>query len=199
MSTNEQSLETDRKINPPVDKILGLTGIVGAPMLLLQFLFGGASANSGVSNYSPAISALGVLYIGGWICGAVWMFRHKVYGENLAAKIIFTLQMIFLTLAFLFSIQETLGFSYENGGGKFFFVCDMGYPASHLFMIVVGIFVARAKRWKGLSKFAPFLVGSALPLTIAAGNFVGMSGGMLLFGGLTTIGLGTIGWKIFKS
>ena len=197
MSTNELNLVANQKIKLPADKILGLLGIVGAPMLLLQFLTGGIAQNTIVQNNNPIVSALGILYIGGWMCGAIGMFRQKVYGEALAAKIVFALQMIFLTLAFLFSVQETYGITYENGG-VFFGVCDAGYPLSHLFMFVIGIFILRAKKWKGLTRFAPFFVGAALPLTMAVAGFVGFTAGMLLFSGLTTIGLGMIGYLVYS-
>ena len=199
MAANELSLTAERKANLPVDKILGILAAVFAPTLLMQFLIGGIEQNSSSPNNNSLVSALGVLYIGGWIFGAVGMFRQKLYGETLAAKFVFTLQMIFLTLALLFSIQETLGISYKNGGGAFFFVCDMGYPASHLFMIVVGIFILLAKRWQGISKFAPFFVGAALPATMLLGGFLGMTFGMILFGGLTTLGLAMVGWKVFRN
>lgn len=198
MSTNELNLIANQKTNLPIGKILGVVEIVGAPMLLLQFLIGGIEQNSSSPNNSSLVSALGVLYIGGWIGGAIGMFRQKIYGETTAAKIVFTLQIISLTLAFLFSIQETLGVSYESGG-KFFFVCDMGYPASHLFMIVVGVFVLRAKRLKNFTRFAPFLVGAALPVTMLLGGFVGMIAGVCLFGGLTTAGLGMIGYSVYSN
>ncbi len=198
MASSEMSLVVNRRNNLSVDKIFGVLAILFAPTLLMQFLIGGIEQNSSSPNNASLVSALGILYIGGWMLGAVGMFRQKIYGETLAAKIVFSLQMIFLTLAFLFSIQETIGISYESGGGTFFFVCDMGYPASHLFMFVVGIFVLLAKRWHGLSRFAPFAVGAALPVTMALGGYLGITLGMILFGGLTTIGLAAIGWKIFK-
>lgn len=199
MAINELTLDTKTKANVPVDKIFGVLAILCAPTLLMQFLIGGIEQNSSSPNNNLLVSALGVLYIGGWMLGAVGMFRQKLYGENLAAKIVFALQMIFLTLAFLFSVQETMSISYENGGGTFFFVCDMGYPASHLFMFVVGICVLLTRRWRGFTRFAPFAVGAALPVTMALGGFLGITLGMILFGGLTTLGLATIGWKIFRN
>lgn len=195
MAINELSLPLIQS-KSLTERLLGIGAIIGAPMLLLQFFFGVVWKNTGNENYSPTIAMLGILYIGGWICGAIEMFRQKVYGENLGAKIVFALQMIFLSLAFMFSVQETLGINYKNGGGTFFFLCDMGYPASHLFMFIVGIMIIRARNWKGFTKYAPFLVALALPLTIATGWFLGMIGGMLLFGGLTMTGLGIIGRKI---
>lgn len=197
MSVGEMILPVEKR-EIGVNKILGLLAIVCAPMLLAQFFLGVVWKNAAYEKYSPAVAALGVLYIAGWICGAVGMFRRKIYGETKTAKIVFAIQITFLHLALMFSVQETLGISYENGGGWFFFACDMGYPASHLFMIVVGIFTIRAKNWTGFAKYAPFFVGAALPATMATGWLLGMIGGMLLFGALTTIGFATIGIKLFR-
>lgn len=197
MAVNEIHLPVRREQIRKSPGILGLLEIFGAPMLLLQFLIGG-DQNSGAPKYGSVVAALGVLYIGGWICGAVGMFRQRVYGETFAAKLVFWLQLAFLALALLFSLQETFGISYENGGGTFFFVCDMGYPLSHLFMLVVGVFVWRAKNWKGFTRLAPLLVGAALPLTMIVGGLVGITAGMILFGVLTTVGLGTIGYSVYS-
>lgn len=196
MSTNELRLNISPQINSPGDRILGLLGLLAvasAPMLIAQFLIGG----EGILSNSTWAAALGILYIGGWMCGAVGMFRQKAYGRTPAAKIVFTIQMILLTLALLFSVQETMGVSYDNGGGIFFGICDAGYPLSHLFMFVIGILTIRARIWKGAVKAAPLLVGAALPVTMLGGPVLGMLGGMLIFGGLVTIGLGIIGLKIF--
>lgn len=197
MAVNEMNLPVVRERVLRFDRLLGLAAIICAPTLLLQFFFGGETGDSNSANSNPLIALLGVLYIGGWICGAIGLFQNKVYGATKSAKIVFIAQMVFLALALMFSIQETLGVSYENGGSLFFGICDAGYPLSHLFMIVVGIFVLRAKVWTNWTRFAPFLVGAALPLTLALMPFLGMGVGVFSFAGLTTLGLGAIGYSVF--
>lgn len=198
MSVNEINLNVARKDAVNINRGLGIAAIIGAPMLLFQFVYSVQFPDPQAPPANFWVALLGVFYIGGWICGAVVMYRQKIYGDTLAGKVVFTIQMIFLTLAFLFSVQDTYGINYDNGGGIFFGICDAGYPLSHLFMIFVGIFTIRAKKWQGLARFAPLLVGFSLLLTFALGAICGMSVGIILFGALTTIGLGTIGWKIFK-
>lgn len=199
MAVNEINLPAVREGFSLSNRMLGLFAVICAPTLFLQFSVGGETGNSNAANSNPLIALLGVFYIGGWICGAIGMFQNKVYGESRAAKIVFIAQMIFLTLALMFSMQETFGISYENGGGLFFGICDAGYPLSHLFMIVIGIFVLRAKVWTNRTRFAPFLVGAALPLTLAVVPFFGMSVGVFSFAGLTALGLGTIGFRVFSA
>jgi hypothetical protein len=140
MAVNEINLPVVRKKILVDNRLLGLLGIICAPMLLLQFLFGTEIGSSNSAHSNRIIALLGVFYIGGWICGAIGIFQNKVYGATKASKIVFIIQMILLALALMFSIQEIFGVGYENGG-IFFAVCDAGYPLSHLFMIIVGIFV----------------------------------------------------------
>ncbi len=177
-------------------RILGALCMIGAPMLLMQFILN-PSGETELTTLGRIIAFLGVLYMGGWLAGAVGMRRLRVTGNGTGSKIAFIIQTIGLSLATLFSVLDTLGFNPENGG-ILFLVTDVAYPFSHLFMIVVGMMTLRTKVWRGLPKFAPLLVGIALPLTFACAAVVGMSVGVLLFGGLTTIGLSTIGYTIIK-
>jgi hypothetical protein len=197
MATNQLKLTAGLKTGAINNRILGLPAIIGAPMLLLQFLLGTRGINSEGGEKNALIALLGVLYIGGWMCGAIGMFRLRTYGESRGSKIVFVQQMILLSLALMFSVFETFGATYENGG-VLFAVFDAGYPLSHLFMIVVGIFVWRAGVWRGFSKFAPLLVGIALPLTLGLMPLLGEKVGVVSFGALTATGLGIIGWQLTK-
>ena len=197
MSTNQLELTPDLKTGAIENRIFGLLAIIGAPMLLLNFLLGTRGMNAEGGERNALIALLGVIYIAGWICGAIGMFRARVYGESKGSKIVFSLQITLLSLALMFSILETLGVTYENGG-ILFAIFDAGYPLSHLFMIVVGIFTIRAGKWRGFSKYSPLLVGIALPLTLALMPLFGMNFGIFTFGGLTAIGLGTIGYRVFR-
>lgn len=197
MSTNQIELTADLKTSAIDNRIFGLLGMIGAPMLLLQFLLGNRGMNAEGGDSNAWIALLGVLYIGGWVCGAIGMFRGRVYGERRGSKIVFAIQIILLLLALMFSVLETFGVTYENGG-VLFAVFDAGYPLSHLFMIVVGIFVLRARKWQGLLKFAALLVGIALPLTLGLMPLLGEKIGAVSFGSLTAIGLAVIGFTVFR-
>ena len=197
MATNQLELVVDSKTGAIDNRIFGLLGIIGAPMLLLQFLLGTRGMNAEGGERNALIALLGALYIGGWICGAIGMFRARAYGKSKSSKIVFVLQMILLSFALTFSVLETFGVTYENGG-VLFAVFDAGYPLSHLFMIVVGLFTIRAGKWRGFSKYAPLLVGIALPLTMGLMPLLGEKAGVVLFGALTAIGLTAIGSTVFR-
>lgn len=197
MATNQLELAADLRTGAKVNRILGILAIIGAPLLLLQFLLGTRGMNAEGGEKNALIALLGVFYIGGWISGATGMFRAGTYGESKASKIVFALQIVLLSFALMFSVFETFGVTYENGSALFA-VFDAGYPLSHLFMIVVGIFVLRARRWRGFSKFAPLVVGFALPLTLGLMPLLGEKIGVVSFGALTAIGLAAIGFTIFR-
>lgn len=198
MTVSETKLTIPHKKSARLNQISGILAMTGAPMLLIQFLTGGREMSADGAGASTTVALLGVLYIGGWMAGAIAMFRQKVYGGRLSAKIVFVLQMTLLTLALMFSVLESFGVSYENGG-LLFAVADAGYPLSHLFMIVVGIFTIRAGKWKNFSKFAPLLVGIALPLTLGLMPVLGEQIGIILFGTLTALGLSVTGYRIYFS
>lgn len=179
-----------------INRILGVLCLVGAPMLLAQFTFNPGGVTE-LTTSGRIIAFLGVLYMGGWLAGAIGMRRLRVTGNGMGSKIIFIIQVIGLSLATMFSVLDTLGYNHENGG-LIFLITDMAYPFSHLFMIIVAIMTIKAGIWKGFSRIAPLLVGIAFPLTVAFASIAEMQTGVLLFGGLTTIGLLTIGYIIIK-
>ena len=197
MAANQLELVADSKTVALNNRIFGLLALVGAPMLLLQFLLGTGGMNAEGGERNAWIAMLGVLYVGGWMFGAIGAFRERAYGEGKGSKIVFVLQIVLLSLALMFSVFETFGATYENGG-VLFAVFDAAYPLSHLFMIVVGIFVLRARSWRGFSKFAPFVAGFALPLTLGLMPVFGVKIGVVTFGALTATGLGTIGLTVFR-
>ena len=197
MSVNEMNLMVGGENLTLNTRLLGALAVVGAPMLLIFFLFGSIDASATKTLTQQIVSLTGVLYIGGWICGAVGMRRLRATGDGTGGKIVFVIQITLLSFALLFSVMETCGYTYESGG-LIYAVADAGYPLSHLFMIVVGIFVRRAKVWKGAASIAPFLVGFALPAFFALSAIGGMKIGGFGFGALTAIGLGIIGYTVYK-
>jgi hypothetical protein len=197
MSVNEMNLPVRPRSLAVGNCLLGLLGMIGAPMMLIFFMFGNTDGSAPKTLEERLICLTGVFYMGGWICSAVGMRRLRVTGNGLGGKIVFIIQITLLSLALLYSVMEAGGYNFLNGG-LLFAIADAGYPFSHLFMNVVGIFVVRAKVWQGLPKFAPFPVGIALPVTLAlmALGYVSLAG--FFFGTMTTAGLAIIGFKVYR-
>ena len=197
MSVNEMNIAFGRESFAISNRILGLLGMIGAPMLLLFFIFGNTDGGASKTLSERLWALTGVMYMAGWLCAAVGVRRLRATGDGTGAKIIFIIQITLLTFALVFSLMEVGGYNYQNGG-IIFAAADAGYPLSHLFMNVVGIFVVRAKVWQGFPKFAPFLVGIALPVTLALMALGYVTAAGVLFGSLTTTGLGAIGYEVYK-
>lgn len=201
MSVNEMNLITMAENKTlSVNRLLGILGMIGAPMLLLETIL--RIVNILPQNTDNAwIGLLEILYIGGWIALAVGMRRLRVTGNGLGGKIAFGLQMIGLILAFLFSVQVLFGASYEKADTTLFFkICDVGFPFSHLFMIVIGVMVWRAEIWKGWLKIAPFLVGIVLAVFMSGiGAFVSIPQGATVFAVSTAIGLFSLAFAVYRS
>jgi hypothetical protein len=197
MSVNEMNIALGRESFAISSRTLGLLAMIGAPMLLLFFIFGNMDGSAPKTLNERLMCLTGVFYIGGWICGAIGMRSVRATGDGAGAKIVYILQIALLICALTFSVMEVGGYNHRNGGW-IFAIADAGYPLSHLLMNVVGIFVLRAKVWRGLPKFAPFMVGIALPVTLGlmALNY-GIAAG-IFFSTMTTLGLGIIGYAIYK-
>lgn len=197
MSVNEINLPVHREKFAASNRALGLLGMIGAPMLLIFFMFGNTDGSATKTLKDQIMSLAGVFYIGGWMMSAVGMRRLRATGSGLGGKIVFIIQITLLSFALLFSVMEVLGYNYENGG-LIFSIADAAYPLSHLLMIVVGIFVLRAKVWNGSARFAPLVVGLGLPVFFALSLTVGAQIGGFGFSILTAIGLGIIGYTIYR-
>ena len=99
-------------------------------------------------------------------------------------------------MAFVWSILEALELSL---GSIFFRITDVAWPLSHMFMLVVGIFVLKAGVSRGWRKLPPFLCGLALPVTFAIGAVGGISAGGVLFGVMTAAGFMSMGYAVCTS
>lgn len=198
MPAHESYLDITSEKDAPLGQVLGALAVIGAPMLLLQFLLGNPQLSAEAVGDGGLIASLGVIYIGGWMAGIIGMFRQKVYGQTAAAKIVFFIQTFLLFLALMFSLLETIRVGYDSHP-VLMITTDTGYPLSHLFMTVTGIFVYRARAWQGVTKLAPFIVGFALPINFAMMPFLGMQVAAILFSIMTATGIAILGYGVFKN
>ena len=197
MAVNEMNLNVSAE-TVSVNRLLGVLGMIGAPMLLLETIL--RMANVLPQNTDNAlVGFVEMIYIGGWIALAFGMRRLRVTGNRLGSKIVFGLQMFGLILAFLFSVQVLFGANFEKPDATLFFkICDLGFPFSHLFMIVIGVMVWRANIWRGWLQIAPFLVGIVLALFMSGlGALVEFSQVALIFAASTAIGLFSLALAVF--
>ena len=191
MSMNDLVVAAPRNGVLVTNRVLGTLGMLAGPMMLAEMLIFGFTQHG--SN--RVIGVLGVFYIAGWICTAVGMRRSRVTGDGALGKGAFVVQLVGLLLAFLWSLHEIL-YSGDDRSGVFYGVTDAAWPLSHLFMLVIGVLTLRAGVWRGWRRFAPLLVGLALPVAIAASLVAGRAWMGIAFGIMTTAGFFALGYAV---
>ncbi|HEY0427244.1 MAG TPA: hypothetical protein VGC76_05520 [Pyrinomonadaceae bacterium] len=188
MSENEMALSAYGQKAFINTKLLGVFGIICAPMLLVEMITRAFMAEPEKLN-DQFVGFLGVFYIGGWIATAVGIRQSRALGRGVGSKIVSFVQITGLILAFLFSIEQFLGLWAKNSDSLLFTMTDIAYPFSHVFMIVIGIFVWRAGVWRGISVVAPFLVGFSLLVFFPASSVIGIKAGGVCFSFFAALGL----------
>jgi hypothetical protein len=180
MSVNQMSLRAESHGVGASIRLLGTFAMIGAPFLCLEFILVGLTFD-GTQPPNRIVGALELLYLGGWLASAVGLRQLKATGEGALAGTIFIIQLAGLTLAALFTVQGIVQAD-PDPNRLFFRVTDAAWPLSHLFMLVVGAFVLKAKVWRGWRQFTPILCGLALPSLFAANALFGNKIGGIVFG-----------------
>jgi hypothetical protein len=142
----------------PAHRVLGVLGMLGAPAFLFM--------SSPPAPTDLRANLLMSAYLVGWACSAVGMRRLRATGRGRGALAIFVIQMLGLALAFCQQPQDQLG--RRPLGDAFYSACNIAWPLSHLFMLVVFAAVWRAGVWTGWRRWTPLACGLALPLMFAA-------------------------------
>jgi hypothetical protein len=172
-------------------RLLGTLGMIAAPMLFIEGVLYAYGYADGASAW--VMSLPGLIYLTGWACSLTGMRRLRATGHGALSKALFIIQLAGLILAFLFNVQEMAGANPDN---LFFHITDIAWPASHVLMLVAGVFVLTAKVWRGWRVATPFLCGLALPVFFAASALINRETGGFLFGVLTAVGFMSLGYAV---
>ena len=143
----------------------GVAGVVCAPGMLVDAIVRYVAGDTGEGVITSS-SIVGLFYLFGWAASMVGFRRLRLTGNGVAARIVFWLQMVGLVLAGGQQMME-LSKSQTLLHSRFFGICDMAWPLSHLLMIVVGGMVLATGRVHSLARFAALGCGLALPATAA--------------------------------
>jgi|GEM_PF-1952916 hypothetical protein len=176
-------------------RLLGTLGMIGSPMLLADGLCRSAGYIRETQGAALA-GALGVAYLIGILCSAVGLRRLRVTGRGPGAAALFAVQIAALLLAFAFSVAEALGYRPGSGpASALLFAADMGWPFSHVLMLLVGVAMGKAGVWRGWRRLPPFVCGAALPLFFAV-RPLAEPVAMLVFPLMTAAGFLALGWTV---
>lgn len=138
-------------------RVLGALGMLGAPAFLFIWQH--------VEGASLSANLLMTAYLAGWVCSPVGLRRLRATGHGRGAGNVFAVQMLGLALALCQQPQDE--FARRPLGDAFYTVCDLAWPFSHVFMLVVFAAVWRTGVWTGWRRWTPLACGLVLPLTIA--------------------------------
>jgi hypothetical protein len=166
-------------------RALGIIGMIGSPALLIEKLLSTYTYQGEIQN-SRFVGLLGIIYIIGWACSLIGLRRLKVLGKNVTGRILFFMQFAGVSLAVTQSVMEIANPN-PTDPNLLFQIADAAWPLSHLFMIVVGIYVLASGVWKGWRSVTPLLCGLALPTFFALAALGARNIGGYVFGLATTI------------
>jgi hypothetical protein len=141
-------------------RTLGIIAIAGSPFLAIDFILG----NNGQTYQVTLLTGIfSLLYMTGWFCSIIALYRFKAAGNNPVGKGILIVQMAMLALGELWNVYVIIQ---PDAHTLLFKTLDLFWPLSNCFMLVTGLAVMQAKKLYGWSRFVPFAVGLWLPLSM---------------------------------
>jgi hypothetical protein len=170
--------------------------MVCAPGLLMDAIVRYVAGDTG-DGVITSSSIVGLLYLSGWAASMIGFRRLRLTGNGMVARIVFWLQMVGLVLAAGQQLME-LSKAPTLLHSRFFGICDMAWPLSHLLMLVVGGMVLATGRVHSHARFAALGCGLSLPATAALAplnHYVFVFG----FGVATMICFGALGLTVYRA
>ena len=129
---------------------------MGAPFLLVD------SMNNGLNPFqtSSISGLLNLVYITAWMCSMLALRRMGAFGEGRFGRLLFGVQMLFLTLANCWNVYEFIA---PHAGTTLYNILDLFWPLSNLCMLVTGIAIMANRTLAGWQRYMPLLAGLWLP------------------------------------
>lgn len=173
---------------------LGAIGLLCAPTFLLASLLAPALGIDTSAGTYMGITSL--VYMIGFGCNVVGLRIMRATGQGRGASIFFAVQAALVILALAFAVMEIAG---VDGSNPFLRITDIAWPLSHVLMLVAFGMVMKARRIGGWRRFAPLVLGLALPSFIVLGA-VGAPKQVAFqsFPVLTAIGGLAIAWTVLR-
>lgn len=139
--------------------LLPVIGIVGAPMMLIEALI----FRFQTDDPTQLSGVLGLFYSIGWLIALLGLWRMNATGRR-AGRIVLGIEIVGVVLAVAWAVV-TAAVPNVDQGSLYYQVIDTAWPASHTFMLVVGVAAMVANSLPGWRRFMPLLVGCLIPVT----------------------------------
>lgn len=156
------------------NKVLGTIAMICAPAMLVEALVLRGQGSDLI------VGLASMVFMAGWICSNTVMRRVRPAGSGRWGRIALGVQLLGLSLAFMFGLFEATGLLGRES--LVFNVTDAAWPLSMLWMLVVGVSVIAAKRLAGWRRFVPLLCGFWFPIGMVAMIAFGDESGVIGFG-----------------
>lgn len=173
------------------NRLLGTIAISCAPALLIEELLLRGQENT------PITGIASMLFMAGWICSNIGMWRMRVTGTGKWGRAVLVVQLVGLVLAFMFGLFEATGLLDRES--SVFNVTDAAWPLSMLWMIVVGVTVIVAKRLSDWQRFVPLLCPLWLPIAITLSIALGDTVGGIVGFGYAAVLWALLGYVVVRS
>lgn len=143
----------------PSNKLLGVCGMLAAPFLTFQLLVGQAA-----DAYNTSLGGFfDLIYMAGWMCSIVGLMRLQAAGLRKNSQILFYIQLVFLCVANAWNIWVIID---PTNNSTLFFILDLFWPLSNVFMLVLGIVIAVKGVLTGWRRCVVLIVGMCLTLAL---------------------------------
>jgi hypothetical protein len=183
-------LEARGAARPSGVRLLGALALLGSPMMLVQYVWWRVAGPAAPGPESGIAQVEFLLYIWGFAAAAAGLRRLRVTGRGRGAAIVTAVQAVGLFLA---SLQPWLDLTVGRArGGAFYMATDIAWPASHVYMLVVGVAALRAGVWRGWRRWTPLACGLAFPLMAAGAGLFGREAMGAVFGPATALAFGAL-------
>ena len=172
-------------------KILGAIGILGAPWMFIDFV------SNGLYDRFVTTSASGIrglVFMVGWICSIIGLYKLGAMGHKQWQKNIMIVQIVLLCLGAIWCVYEIFG---PTSNSPIYFWLNFSWPVSGCFMVVTGIVILRANRFKSWTRYMPLLASLWFPQTILIYLIGSNSMGLIIFSGIyATIVFSLLGFSL---
>jgi len=176
----------------PTNKLLGIFGMLAAPFLSFQMMCGQAAD----AYYTSLGGVFDLIYMCGWMCSVFGLKRLQMMGKS--NNLLCNIQLVLLSVANVWNVWVIFD---PNNNTTLFFVLDMFWPLSNLFMLVLGIVIAVKGTVKGWRRYVVLTVGLWLPFALATSMLFGRDKHFAYYPGAAYSILAwiTLGWFIYIS
>jgi hypothetical protein len=176
-------------------RTLGLVGILCSPFLAIQLNIYGIFENYKATSMTGALS---LIYMTGWLCSIIGLYRLNVAGSKCIGKTILIIQLIFLTFGEIWNLYSIIQ---PGSSTALYWVLDMFWPISNIFMFATGLTIVFAKRLQGWKRFVTLFVGLWFPVTIVLSPMLWGRGDttLLIVSLYSIIGWALLGLAVYKS